>query len=194
MEDKYYVYCHTNKLNSKKYIGITSRVPEKRWGNNGYNYKSSPHFYYAIQKYGWDGFEHEILFVYKDKTKAEEKERELISINKTFIPQYGYNIEMGGNYKGKHSKETRQKISESKIGKPRSAETKEKVSKGLKGKMTGSKNAKSKMVMCVETGEIFESTTAAANNVGTDQSSISRCCSGSLKTTRKLHFVYYILI
>ena len=36
--------------------------PEKRWGANGCNYKSSPHFYSAIQKYGWDNFEHNILF------------------------------------------------------------------------------------------------------------------------------------
>ena len=38
------------------------QVPEKRWGINGNNYKSSPHFYAAIQKYGWDNFEHNILF------------------------------------------------------------------------------------------------------------------------------------
>ena len=50
----YTVYQHKNKINGKRYFGITSRKPEERWGYNGRNYKSSPHFYSAIQKYGWD--------------------------------------------------------------------------------------------------------------------------------------------
>ena len=58
----YTVYQHKNKINGKIYIGITSKDPEKRWGHNGYNYKSSSYFYSAIQKYGWDNFEHNILF------------------------------------------------------------------------------------------------------------------------------------
>ena len=46
----YTVYMHKNKINGKIYIGITSRKPEARWGTNGINYKTSPHFYAAIQK------------------------------------------------------------------------------------------------------------------------------------------------
>ena len=50
--------------------------PEKRWGVNGRNYKSSPHFYSAIQKYGWDNFEHNILFTNLTKEEACLKEQE----------------------------------------------------------------------------------------------------------------------
>lgn len=63
IELSYFVYKHTNLVNGKVYIGITSRLPEKRWGRNGCNYRSNHHFYNAILKYGWDsGFSHEILY------------------------------------------------------------------------------------------------------------------------------------
>jgi hypothetical protein len=48
----YTVYQHKNKINNKVYIGITSQNPQIRWGSQGCNYKSSPYFYNAIQKYG----------------------------------------------------------------------------------------------------------------------------------------------
>ena len=96
-EIKYYVYCHVNLVNNKKYFGITCRTPYKRWGHNGYNYKSSPYFYAAIQKYGWNGFEHIVLGSVSEKKIAEEIERALISAFQTCDGHYGYNIELGGN-------------------------------------------------------------------------------------------------
>ena len=76
MNPLYTVYQHKNKINGKVYIGITMQEPEKRWGVNGRNYKSSPHFYSAIQKYGWDNFEHNILFTNLTKEEACLKEQE----------------------------------------------------------------------------------------------------------------------
>ena len=76
MSPLYTVYQHKNKINGKVYIGITMQEPEKRWGVNGRNYKSSPHFYSAIQKYGWDNFEHNILFTNLTKEEACLKEQE----------------------------------------------------------------------------------------------------------------------
>ena len=54
------VYKHTNKTNGKVYIGKTCRKPEYRW-NEGKGYIYQRHFWNAINKYGWDNFEHEIL-------------------------------------------------------------------------------------------------------------------------------------
>lgn len=59
---KWFVYMHVNKINSKVYVGITSKKPEERW-QKGQGYNSQKYFYRAIQKYGWDSFEHIILQV-----------------------------------------------------------------------------------------------------------------------------------
>lgn len=56
----YTVYMHTNKTNLKRYIGITGQTVQERW-RDGKGYKSCILFNRAIQKYGWDGFEHEIV-------------------------------------------------------------------------------------------------------------------------------------
>mgnify|MGYP002521511260 CR=1 FL=1 len=44
----YTVYQHKNKINGKSYIGITKRKPKERWGKDGENYKTTPHFYSAM--------------------------------------------------------------------------------------------------------------------------------------------------
>ena len=62
-DDKWTLYIHTNKINSKQYVGITSRPVNQRWGSNGNNYlRDNTYFGNAIKKYGWDAFEHEIIY------------------------------------------------------------------------------------------------------------------------------------
>lgn len=46
-------------------------------------------------------------------------------------------------------------------------------------------------VVCVETGEVFQSASDAARKYGTIASSVLSCCSGRLKTTAKKHWKYY---
>lgn len=92
----YCVYVHTNKINSKKYVGITCLKPEKRW-NNGKGYTSAqPIFYNAIQKYGWDGFSHEVLYEGLTKAQAQELEIKLISEYRATESDFGYNNTIGG--------------------------------------------------------------------------------------------------
>ena len=82
MENKWQVYIHINKINNKKYIGITSeKDPNKRW-KNGLGYKRQI-FYKAIQKYGWDNFQHKILFTNLTEQQAKQKEIELIALYNT---------------------------------------------------------------------------------------------------------------
>ena len=158
----YTVYQHKNKINGKIYIGITSQKPEQRWGSQGCNYKSSPHFYSAIQKYGWDNFEHNILFTDLTKEQACLKEQELIKEYNSMNREFGYNSTSGGDI-FIMNEETKQKISQAMIGNqnglghPCSEEKKEKISNAQKGrkfteehKQKLSEAAKNRHVPCSE--------------------------------------------
>ena len=134
----YTVYQHRNKINGKVYIGITMQTPEQRW-RHGEGYKSSPHFYAAIQKYGWDNFEHNILFQNLTKEEACKKEQELIAKYNSMNREYGYNSMSGGDI-FVMNEETKQKISQSLMGNknglghPCSEEKKKKISEAQKGR------------------------------------------------------------
>lgn len=108
---KYCVYCHTNKNNNKKYVGITCEKPEKRW-KNGLGYKHNEYFYNAIVKYGWEDFSHEILYTNLSKSEAEQIEIRLIKKWELTNRSRGYNIEGGGNLGKEVSEETKHKLSE----------------------------------------------------------------------------------
>lgn len=107
---KYIVYIHISP-SEKKYIGVTSQNPIRRW-NNGHGYKTNPHFWNAIQKYNWDNFEH---IIYKENLSQEEAsllEKTLIEENKTYLYEYGYNQDLGGIKNKEVSDETKKKLSE----------------------------------------------------------------------------------
>ena len=141
MDRIYTIYKHTNKINGKVYIGQTNQSPSRRW-KNGSGYRNQDYFWNAIQKYSWDGFEHEILFSNLTQDEANAKEKELISYYKSNNRDYGYNISNGGNSIGKHSEETKIKISESNIGKTHTQESKLKMSKAKKGRESSFKGKK----------------------------------------------------
>lgn len=121
----YCVYMHTNKINGKKYIGITQQSVEQRW-RNGRGYKTQV-FYNAIKKYGWNNFSHDVLFDGLTKEEAEQKEIELIAFYKSDNKNFGYNVSHGGNCSGTMLEETKRKISEANKGKIVSEETKQKM-------------------------------------------------------------------
>ena len=91
----YCVYVHVNKVNGRKYFGITKGYPKNRWGN-GSGYINCTKFYPAIKKYGWDGFYHIVII---NKLSAEEAaflERSYIRIFNTTNREFGYNTDEGG--------------------------------------------------------------------------------------------------
>lgn len=125
------VYSHENIYNGKKYIGITSVRPERRW-RKGEGYKRSVKFYNSIKKYGWDSFKHEILYENLTENEAKNIEQKLIRKNKK--QNLSYNItDCGEGNKGwVVSEDTKKKISESHKGKKLSEEHKRNI--GLSGK------------------------------------------------------------
>lgn len=95
---QWYVYMHTNKVNNKKYIGITGQERYwDRWRSDGSGYKTQV-FGKAIQKYGWDNFKHEILEVVDSEDEALKQEQYYIETYNSDNPEYGYNISCGGVY------------------------------------------------------------------------------------------------
>lgn len=158
----YTVYQHINKINGKQYIGITKRNPQERWGKNGVNYKSTPHFFSAIQKYGWDNFEHNILYTGLTQEEACEIEKQLIAENRTQDRNFGYNILEGGQASVLPI-EVRQKMSQSMMGNKNglghkcSEEKKQKIREAQKGRKFSkehkrklSESAKKRHVPCSE--------------------------------------------
>lgn len=95
----YNVYKHTNLINHKSYIGITSQKCENRWGINGKGYELQPKFYHAIQKYGWNNFQHDVLYTNLDKETALKIEADLIKTYDTI--ENGYNISPYGTIESK---------------------------------------------------------------------------------------------
>ena len=93
MSNNYKIYIHRNKINGKVYIGQTKQPLKSRW-NNGYGYKQCTKFWNAIQKYGWDNFEHKLI---EDNLTLDEANRkEQYYIQKYNSIDNGYNISIGG--------------------------------------------------------------------------------------------------
>lgn len=206
------VYKHTNLINGKVYIGITSQNVKARW-NNGWGYQNNKYFWRAIQKYKWENFKHEILFEHLSFKIACEKEIELIKYYNSNNSKFGYNISSGGECNSLGKKmldETKKKISLSKIGtlswnkgRAWSQETKEKMQQAKLGRKVLEKtkkkmsqimlnNANSKKIICIETGEIFPSISEAGRILNISFSNIASVCRKQRKTAKNLHFEYYI--
>lgn len=166
MESNWIVYIHICP-NDKKYIGITSKEkPNHRW-RNGEGYKSNKHFYNAIKKYGWDNIEHIVIENNLSKEDAQLKEIELISKYNSNNQEFGYNAASGG---------------EANSGYKQSEEHKRKISVAN----SGANHGMSKMIICITTGEIFDTISEAVEKYNIDSSTLSRCLKGKIQYAGKL--------
>ena len=136
------VYRTTNLLNQKFYIGYhaTWELEDGYLGSGLYLWNS-------IRKYGIANFKREVLFIFSNSEEAYSKEKELIELYRHKDPLC-MNLMPGGVGGWKENEETRKKlqisgkrVTEAKLkawealrGKPRSEETKEKLSLANSGK------------------------------------------------------------
>lgn len=201
-ERNYKVYIHRNKINNKVYIGITSMKPEHRWESNGKGYKNNIYFARSIQKYGWENFEHIILYEGLTKKQAEEKEIELISFYDSTNRDKGYNISPGGSLRGEDgdkkvseklmghivTKETREKLKLTSLSyysnhdNPRKGYVKNDEEKYID--MMAQKTRKPVEQIDLDTGEVinyFNSLGEAARFIGKSYANISKVCKGKYK-------------
>lgn len=193
MTRKWIVYKHTNMVNNKVYIGITSQDPIVRWqGGNGY--RDNYHFHRAIKKYGWKSFSHEIISKNLSKKEACSFEIFLISYYKSSDRRYGYNISLGGNVP---SKESIEKARQKNIGSKRTEEQKEKMRQNHADFSKGN-HPSARKIICVTTMELFDCITDAGDKYNLNKSDIGRCCRGELNyvgihsdTGEKLIWKYY---
>jgi group I intron endonuclease len=123
------IYMLCNKINSKVYIGQTidfkQRMREHKVD------KDEGYIHNSIRKYGWDNFDKLILD--KANNKEELDTLECFYIDKFQSIDFGYNLKDGGSH-GLHSLNSKQKMSMSAIGKPKSTSHKQKLAQSHLGK------------------------------------------------------------
>lgn len=128
------IYKITNLVNKKIYVGITTTSIGRRISSYKSTVKSnkeSPQrIINAMRKYGFNNFKFEILETVFSREELKKKEIEYINFYKSTDVNTGYNISLGGDL---ISEETRQKMSNTRKGKPKNKEWKEKLSTSLKG-------------------------------------------------------------
>lgn len=131
--ERFTVYCHTNRITGKRYVGWTSTSLHQRWlGHVGESTKTTNQnriFYNAIRKHGSsdDIWAHEILEELDSEEAAKASEKKWIAHFNTNACSTGsgYNMTDGGDGAS---------------GRIHSSETKAKISKSLQGNKCGSGN------------------------------------------------------
>lgn len=170
-----YIYCFTNLINGKKYIGSTIQEPNIRYNQHIYNatHKNAHQYnyplYQAIRKYGIENFSFSILLE-QNCTEQEIRliEKDYIKKENTLSP-FGYN----------QTENTEHPINDIQSYK----------------KMSKTKREKAKKVALVDQHnniiQVFRSIVDCAEEMSLDERKISACCRGERKSYNK--YIFYWL-
>lgn len=170
----YYIYCFTNKINNKKYIGSTINEPNIRYKQHLYHVnnkttKSDYPLYSAIRKYGIENFSFEVI------DSGEWTEKELRTIEKNYITKYKTISPFGYN----QTDNTEHPIN--------SIESYKKMSE------TKREQAKAVAIFDLQGNllNIYRSIVDCAEATGFNERKIAACCRGERKTSDN-HIFYWV--
>lgn len=169
----YTVYVHINKVNNKAYVGQTCQSVQARWRKNGKGYKGQTKFINAIEKYGWDNFDHIILATGLTFEEADKKEQEYVKLYDSI--NNGYNIQEGGHPGGPDFSRPWKNHKREEIPIPeiepyiKSKDKYENLGQGRRGQG-------SHLIICVNNGQVFETMKAAAEWANVTPEAISDVC------------------
>lgn len=207
------IYKITNVKNGKCYIGQTKRSLRTRLQEHTCNRKTP--ISKALNSLGLDNFTITQIDHAHSRIELDEKERFWIKFYDSMKQCKGYNLCQGGEgVKGlKMSDEVRLRMRNSHVGKgmgkdnpmfgkcgelnpyygkKHNLEVRKKMSDYAKScnRVYGN-NPRSKKVICVETGDIFDCIKLAAENYGLSRTHLNNCCTGYRKTAGGYHWKYY---
>jgi group I intron endonuclease len=201
-----FIYKITNKITNQSYIGQTVNSLEERWRKHKQINSNCRYLKNAFHKYGKDNFEFKLICICFD-SDLNKFEIEYIKKYNSLVPN-GYNLREGGENGGKHSIETKKKISETlkgrtdiirgkhQLGKPHTEEVKNKIRNALLGSKKTPETIQKRIntiikfkvyKIDIKTGnkiEEFNGYTEAAKSVGTARSCIWSVCKGKTNTCK----------
>ncbi len=118
---RFIIYKITNVINNKVYIGQTTQMFKERIKRYVAGKIHNTHLNNSYIKYGQESFKIEIIEDCEDLHNLNEREIHWIEFYNATNPEFGYNIESGGNNK-LLSDETKQELSNAHKGRKQSAE------------------------------------------------------------------------
>ena len=160
----------TCRANGKRYIGKSNNI-KRRLNEHRLGKSFAPLICKAIAKYGWDAFDKTVL----EFCSVEELDEKEIYYIAKLKPEY--NLTEGGD----GSK-----------GVSPSPETIELIRQANKKRWEDEEYQKlfKKPIICIDTGEIFDSVKSASASVGISRSCVSMALTGSIKTAGGYHWAY----
>ena len=187
------IYCITNKINGKQYVGQTVRSAEERFREHCRDKKM--YISKAIRKYGKENFIVETIDSALLIDDLNEKEIYWIDKFKTKKPN-GYNLCNGGDNTFGFNHRPESKILMSEVQKALANQV------GDKNHFYGKKHKEStiekmrathwnkKQVMNIETGLIYDSCAEAARMNGLNSNMVARVARGEASNTKGTHWKY----
>jgi group I intron endonuclease len=133
------IYCITNVINNKKYIGLTRGTLVSRYGHKWWKSIINTHLKDSIKKYGYSNFKIEELCSCSSEEELISREIYFIEQFNTLNSNFGYNLALGGlgGHPGQKAVETtRKKLKEFYLDKNNIEKLRNRIKKAFKDDAT----------------------------------------------------------